>query len=108
MFLVHSDVLYCTHTLCIPSSTYIHSLGKTLTPVTGGMLSFCGGEILHSGDPVIEGVRYIIAAFCYVDLVSKGVVDCAHNQSTSKAFVSENKSEKSKEKSQSFSFGFNI
>jgi hypothetical protein len=33
------------------------------------MLSFCGGELLHGGDPIIEGVRYILAAFCYVDLV---------------------------------------
>jgi len=31
------------------------------------MLSFSGGEILHSGDQTISGVRYIIAAFCYAD-----------------------------------------
>lgn len=49
--------------------TYIHALDKTLAPAVGGMMSFCGGELLHSGDPVVEGTRYIIAAFCYVDLV---------------------------------------
>jgi hypothetical protein len=48
--------------------TYLHLLGKSIAPPPGGMMSFCGGELLHSGDPVIEGVRYIIAAFCYVDL----------------------------------------
>jgi len=32
-------------------------------------VSFCGGELLHSGDPVVAGIRYIIVAFCYVDLV---------------------------------------
>lgn len=85
-----------------PYSTYIHSLGKTLSPVTGGMLSFCGGEILHSGDPVIEGVRYIIAAFCYVDLVGNGGTSCEQKQCNAQEVQEE------KEKSQSFSFGFKI
>ena len=85
-----------------PYSTYIHSLGKTLSPVTGGMLSFCGGEILHSGDPVIEGVRYIIAAFCYVDLVVNGGTSCEQKQCNAQEVQEE------KEKSQSFSFGFKI
>ena len=49
--------------------TFIHSLGRTLTPTVGGMVSFLGGELLHSGDPVVKGRRYVIAAFCYVDLV---------------------------------------
>jgi len=50
--------------------TYVHELGETLKPtVAGGMVSFCGGELLHSGDPVVAGIRYVIVAFCYVDLV---------------------------------------
>ena len=53
--------------------TYIHALGETLKPPVGGILSFCGGEIVHSGDPVISGVRYIVAGFCYVDLRAGGV-----------------------------------
>ncbi|KAL7471101.1 hypothetical protein ACHAXS_011385 [Conticribra weissflogii] len=50
--------------------TYVHEIGETLkATVAGGMVSFCGGELLHSGDPVVAGIRYIIVAFCYVDLV---------------------------------------
>eukprot|EP00804_Cyclotella_cryptica_P023993 CCRYP_010090-RA/>CCRYP_010090-RA protein AED:0.37 eAED:0.37 QI:0/-1/0/1/-1/1/1/0/970 len=52
--------------------TYIHSLGKAIKPgVAGGMVSFCGGECLHSGDTVVTGVRYIIVAFCYVDVINR-------------------------------------
>mmetsp|Transcript_19110 Transcript_19110/g.45895 ORF Transcript_19110/g.45895 Transcript_19110/m.45895 type:complete len:90 (-) Transcript_19110:93-362(-) len=42
------------------------------------MTSFCGGELLHSGDPVVVGVRYIIAGFCFVDNV-----DCEEHSATS-------------------------
>ncbi|KAL9185217.1 hypothetical protein ACHAXT_002994 [Thalassiosira profunda] len=52
--------------------TYFHTLGKTLAPSVGGMVSFCGGEVLHSGDPVVSGTRYVIAAFCYIDLAGSG------------------------------------
>ena len=89
-----------------PYSTYIHSLGKTLSPVTGGMLSFCGGEILHSGDPVIEGVRYIIAAFCYVDLVGNGTQSKGTSGEQKQCNAQEVQEEE--EKSQSFSFGFKM
>ena len=48
--------------------TYIHALRKALKPnVAGGMVSFCGGELLHSGDTVVQGTRYVIVAFLYVD-----------------------------------------
>lgn len=60
--------------------TFIHSLGRTVSPATGGMMSFCGGDLLHSGDPVVLGVRYIIAAFCYVDLVDSGAAKCVGDQ----------------------------
>ena len=51
--------------------TYIYALKNALKPaVAGGMLSFCGGELNHSGDTVVKGTRYIIVAFCYVDLVT--------------------------------------
>mmetsp|Transcript_17925 Transcript_17925/g.37715 ORF Transcript_17925/g.37715 Transcript_17925/m.37715 type:complete len:979 (-) Transcript_17925:184-3120(-) len=104
--------------------TFIHSLGQTLAPSAGGMMSFCGGELLHSGDPVIEGVRYIIAAFCYIDLVSKSTKqalseDKKYNPSQSQQesklkglFACNSKSkgntDSAPETSESFSFGFNI
>ncbi len=60
--------------------TFIHSLGRIVAPIVGGVMSFCGGDLLHSGDPVVFGVRYIIAAFCYVDLVGSGATDRAGHQ----------------------------
>ncbi|KAL7534301.1 hypothetical protein ACHAXR_005776 [Thalassiosira sp. AJA248-18] len=110
--------------------TFIHDLDKTLAPTPGGMMSFCGGDLLHSGDPVVEGVRYIIAAFCYVDLVGSSATyhagrhtptECeksrssqSQNQSKLKELFSDDESKSEKvsrsvqEKSQSFSFGFDI
>ena len=84
--------------------TYIHELGMTLKPEVGGMLSFSGGEVLHSGDPVVEGVRYIIAAFCYVDIISE------EKHKLQDIFADNDKSGKStQDENQSlFSFGFNI
>jgi len=79
----------------VGGGTYIHTLGKTLIPPVGGMLSFCGGEILHSGDPVISGVRYIIAGFCYVDL-REGEVDV------------ESQTRQENSAKDSFTFGFKL
>ena len=49
--------------------TFIHELGHVISPTIGGMVSFEGGALLHSGDPVISGIRYCIVAFCYIDEV---------------------------------------
>jgi hypothetical protein len=49
--------------------TFIHELGHVISPTMGGMVSFEGGTLLHSGDPVISGIRYCIVAFCYIDEV---------------------------------------
>ncbi|CBN77697.1 conserved unknown protein [Ectocarpus siliculosus] len=46
--------------------TFFPSLGRSLRPAEGHALSFRGG-ILHGGDPLLKGVRYIIACFCYYD-----------------------------------------
>jgi len=51
--------------------TYVHDLGFVLSPSVGGMVSFEGGSLLHSGDPVISGIRYCIVAFCYIDKVGE-------------------------------------
>lgn len=55
--------------------TYIHELGCVLSPTKGGMVSFEGGSLLHSGDPVISGKRYVIVAFCYIDKVGEADVE---------------------------------
>lgn len=46
--------------------TFFPCLGRSLRPPAGHVLSF-GGSILHGGDPLLSGVRYIIACFCYHD-----------------------------------------
>lgn len=46
--------------------TFFPCLGRSLRPPEGHALSF-RGDILHGGDPLIRGVRYIIACFCYHD-----------------------------------------
>ena len=33
----------------------------------GDVLSFAGGNIIHGGDPLISGIRYILAVFLYLE-----------------------------------------
>lgn len=49
--------------------TYFHDFNVTLSPKTGDVVSFKGDTLRHGGDAVIKGSRYIIAAFCYLDLI---------------------------------------
>ena len=46
--------------------TYVAKLGRAIRVEKGGAFSFRGDELLHGGDPVVRGRRYIIVAFCYV------------------------------------------
>lgn len=94
--------------------TFIHALGRPLKPkVEGGMLSFSGGEFLHSGDPVVEGIRYIIVGFCYVDLIgtkmeSKNDKETKQPKLNSVFGESKNKSKEKGATRQCFSFGFDL
>lgn len=47
--------------------TYISELKASFRPNQGDILSFRGGNLLHGGDPVLKGTRYIIVAFCYAE-----------------------------------------
>jgi hypothetical protein len=76
--------------------TYIHELGCVLSPTMGGMVSFEGGSLLHSGDPVISGLRYCIVAFCYIDKVGE------------QAAAKTAEVEKDNDTTAPFSFGFQI
>ena len=71
-------------------------------------MSFCGGDLLHSGDPIVSGVRYIIAGFCYVDLVSSGAADCAGHQTTQYYKYNSASAAAPLATSQTFSFGFDL
>lgn len=76
---VHRD--YSTHSLTIalnPSTeyagggTYFCELGQSLRPELGHVVSF-SGDLVHGGDPITHGTRYIVAAFLYVDDVPEGL-----------------------------------
>jgi hypothetical protein len=47
--------------------SYIYDLNQSITPGTGGMVSFLGNRCLHGGNPVTRGVRYILAIFLFLD-----------------------------------------
>jgi hypothetical protein len=70
-------------------------------------LSFRGDQLLHGGDPLIRGRRYIIVAFCYAskeDVAPRFVFGKTNeNESKKKRRRVE---EASKSDTGSFSFGF--
>ena len=47
--------------------TFFYDLQRSFSPPKGGMVSFRGNQCLHGGNPVLEGTRYIIAVFLYLD-----------------------------------------
>jgi hypothetical protein len=49
--------------------TYMYRLERSITPSKGAMVSFRGNKCLHGGNPVTNGVRYILAIFLYLDEV---------------------------------------
>eukprot|EP01034_Spumella_vulgaris_P021375 gene21376-27405_t len=66
---LHSD--QSTHSLTVAlndrgeyagGGTYFAALDTALRPDKGHVLSFCG-ELLHGGDPIVSGTRYILAIF---------------------------------------------
>ena len=46
--------------------TFVAELRRALRPSLGHMLSF-EGDVFHGGEPIVRGVRYIVAAFLYLD-----------------------------------------
>jgi predicted 2-oxoglutarate/Fe(II)-dependent dioxygenase YbiX len=45
--------------------TYFFDLQETVRPEAGSALAFRGDQMLHGGQPVTQGTRYILAAFLY-------------------------------------------
>ena len=56
--------------------TFFPCLGRALRPPEGHALAFRGG-VLHGGDPLLKGVRYIIACFCFYDQEGQELTDLA-------------------------------
>lgn len=75
---VHTD--QSTHSLTLAlnggsdftgGGTYFCDLGHSLSVASGQALLFEGGLLRHGGDPVLQGVRYIIAAFLFAEKMAK-------------------------------------
>jgi hypothetical protein len=49
----------------VGGGTYFADLGRAIRVPAGHMLSF-HGDVLHGGDPVLRGCRYILAVFLYI------------------------------------------
>lgn len=48
--------------------TYFYNVDKTIAPsATGSLVTFRGNQMLHGGNVVTKGVRYILAVFMYLD-----------------------------------------
>lgn len=73
--------------------TYFFDADETVHLPTGSVLCFRGDDILHGGEPVLRGSRYIVAAFLYKGSASND--GCAD---VSRVFGAAN--------SEPFSFGF--
>ena len=69
-----ADTDESTHSLVVAlnddysgGGTYFYDHDTTVRPEQGWALSFAGGDMLHGGEAVTAGVRYILAAFLYHD-----------------------------------------
>lgn len=47
--------------------TYFYKFDKTITPTTGSLITFRGNQLLHGGNVVTRGVRYVLAVFLFLD-----------------------------------------
>jgi tetratricopeptide (TPR) repeat protein len=89
--------------------TYIYDLDQTITPNEGSLVTFAGSKVLHGGNVVIQGVRYILAVFMYLDKVYMDDADTAEKtkEPSFHETISEFKRQKtSGQKTSGFSFGF--
>ena len=47
--------------------TYFYNVDTTISPSTGSLVTSRGDQILHGGNVVTKGTRYILAVFLYLD-----------------------------------------
>jgi hypothetical protein len=47
--------------------TYFFNVDSTLSPLCGSLVTFRGDQMLHGGNVVTKGTRYIVAVFLYLD-----------------------------------------
>jgi hypothetical protein len=106
---IHTDE--ATHSLVVSlnddfdgGGTYLHDCNITLRPAEGSVLSFRGDQMLHGGEAVTRGVRYILAVFLYYDEDS---IDDISSKETKRSATELNKLlTESKRQKSDFSFNF--
>ena len=85
---LHTD--QSSHSFIIPlnasseytgGGTYFPSLDCILRPGVGQALFFPGGSILHGGQPITAGTRYILAVFAYMTSSSSSIEGMASDSS---------------------------
>jgi predicted 2-oxoglutarate/Fe(II)-dependent dioxygenase YbiX len=77
--------------------TYFYDRKATIRPEAGSVLAFRGDQMLHGGEPVTQGKRYILAAFLYQEANKSAVKN--------RSLVSDTLRDAKKQKS-GFSFNF--
>jgi hypothetical protein len=88
--------------------TYFYDIDKTITPyTTGSMVSFPGNKLLHGGNVVTSGVRYILAGFLYLDDALNEVSSMDNSKKSSKQSLQDTFQDAKRQKTaDGFSFGF--
>jgi hypothetical protein len=86
--------------------TYFFDFDKTIRVPSGSILSFAGENLLHGGEPVTSGSRYIIAVFLYYDETENGVE--SSNVTKRKFKVVNEKCQKIMQGKKSFLFDFDL
>ena len=84
--------------------TWLAPLGRAVRPSLGGALSFRGDKILHGGDPIVSGRRYIIVAFCFISKDNKN--DDEKCRGTKFTGVFDKYKDKKEKEGTEFTFGF--
>ena len=85
--------------------TYIYDLDRTIIPREGSLVTFAGSKVLHGGNVVTKGVRYILAVFMYLDKECSMDAD-GKTEKTERPSFHETISESKRQKTSGFSFGF--
>jgi hypothetical protein len=89
--------------------TYFEALGGVVRPPAGRALLF-DGQLVHGGDPITKGTRYIIAAFLFCEVLPEPIRDeQGQGQEQGQGVVKKRRlGETGQEDAPAFSFGFDF
>lgn len=103
----------CSHSLLIclnddfqGGGTYFHNHNTVLSPKVGEVITFKGDSLIHGGDAVTSGTRYILAVFLYLD--KRCSVAASASQPHQNKRHMQNMFQEPKKQKAGFSFGFEV